>query len=241
MLSDNHSAASGAIHLETIYEESASSLSSSIVDANHQSSARQQLSPFYRANYTTRGLISARSIPSVDVHRRRQRRRPAFESPEKPPIEVRFRDGSSRFIQPASGSQIRRKQLYSSRYDLSSTSKMNNKYRQIFNNLSKKKRQLPKRPELLLTVITAADLRQAGVTPPLTSSPDESETVTLSKSLSNSSLDTIRTVNDSSLKDTNEGMRRATSITFVHFHFASTCRTESISPTTRTPRAKSNR
>lgn len=211
MVSENLPASPVAIHLETIYEETGSSLSSSNVDTNHQSSTRQQLSPFNRANYTTHGLISARSIPSVDVHRRRQRHRPAaLEYQEKPPIEVRFRDGSTRLIHPAAAttsaaSKSRRKQSYSSRYDFLSTSKMNNKYRQIFNTLSKKKKHLPKKPELLLTVITAADLYQAGVTPPLTSSPDESETVTLTKSLSNSSLDTIQTANDSSLKDTIEG------------------------------------
>jgi hypothetical protein len=101
----------------------------------------------------------------------------------------------------------RRKYTHSSRHDSSTlaTTKVNNKYRQILNPTSKKKKKLPKKTETVLTIITAEDLSQAGITPPSTSSPDESETLVLTKSQSNSSLDTIKTVKDISLKDTVEG------------------------------------
>ncbi|CAF1149198.1 unnamed protein product [Adineta steineri] len=189
------------IHLETIYEESGSSLTSSVVDIHHQSRNHQKLS-IYNSNQTTHGLISARSIPSVDVHRRRR----TSEYQQKPPIEVRYRDGSKRYIQPLLPTtpmiMNRRKYSHSSRHDSSSSIKNNIKYRQIFNITPKKKKKLPEQSKIILTIITAEDLSQAGITPPSTSSPDESETLTLTKSQSNSSLDTLKTVKDISLKDT---------------------------------------
>jgi hypothetical protein len=193
------------VHLETIYEESGSSLSSSIVDAHHQSYNRQK-SSIDGTNQTIHGLISARSIPSVDVHRRRQ----ANENQKKLPIEVRYRDGTKRYIHPLLTTTPmvvnRRKYSHSSRHDsASSTTKINSKYRQIFNTTPKKKKKSSKKPEIILTVITAEDLSQAGITPPSTSSPDESDTLALTKSNSNSSLDTIKRVNDISLKETVEG------------------------------------
>jgi len=193
------------IHLETIYEESGSSLSSSIVDAHHQSHNLQQ-STIYGTNPTIYGLISARSIPSVDVHRRRQ----ANEDQKKLPIEVRYLDGTKRYIHPLLTTTPmvvnRRKYSHSSRHDsASSTTKINSKYRQIFNTTPKKKKKSSKKPEIILTVITAEDLSQAGITPPSTSSPDESDTLALTKSNSNSSLDTIKRVNDISLKEPVEG------------------------------------
>jgi hypothetical protein len=194
------------VHLETIYEESGSSLSSSIVDIHHQSRTRQK-SPAYSTSQTIHGLISARSIPSVDVHRRKR----TNEYQQKPPIEVRYRDGTKCYIQPSltTAPMIvnRRKYSHSSRHDLSlsSSTKINTKYRQILNTTPKKKKNLQKKSEIRLTIITAEDLSQAGITPPSTSSPDESDTLALTKSHSNSSLDTLKTVKDTSLKDIIEG------------------------------------
>lgn len=198
-----------SLHLETIYEESGSSLSlSSLVDLQHQSYNRQQ-SLIASTNQAIQGLISARSIPSVDVHRRNR----SNEHQQKLPIEVRYRDGTKRYIHPSLTITPmvvnRRKYTRSSRHDSSSssssTSKINPKYRQIFNTTPKKKKKLSKKSQIALTIITADDLSQAGITPPSTSSPDESDTLAFTKSLSNSSLDTINTMKDISLKDTDEG------------------------------------
>jgi hypothetical protein len=191
-------------HLETIYEESGSSLSSSIVDIHHQSRNRQTSST-QSTNQTIHGLISARSIPSVDVHRRRR----TNEHQLKPPIEVRYRDGTKRFIPPSLTTipmiVNRRKYAHSSRHDSSLSTKLNTKYRQIFNTTPIEKKKLLKQSEIMLTIITAEDLSQAGVSPPSTSSPDESDTFALMKSQSNSSLDTFKTVKDISFNDTDEG------------------------------------
>lgn len=197
-----------SVHLETIYEESGSSLSSSIVDLQHQLYNHQQSAAAAGStNPTIQGLISARSIPSVDV----QRRNRFNDHQQKLPIEVRYRDGTKRYIHPSLTTtpiiMNRRKHFHSSRHDSSSssTTKINSKYRQIFNTTPKKRKKLPKKSEIMLTIITAEDLSQAGVTPTSTSSPDESDTLAFTKSPSNSSLDTINTVKDTSLKDTDEG------------------------------------
>ena len=193
------------VHLETIYEESGGSLSSSIADIQLQSRNRQKLST-PSTNQTVHGLISARSIPSVDAHRRRR----TNENQQKLPIEVRYRDGTKRFIPPSSITTTpvivnRRKYSYSSRHDSLLSTKLNAKYRQIFNTTPKKKKKLGKKTEIMLTIITAEDLSQAGVSPPSTSSPDESDTCALMKSQSNSSLDTFKTVQDISLDGIDEG------------------------------------
>jgi hypothetical protein len=191
------------VHLETIYEESGSSLTSSMVDIHHQSRNHHIIAP-YSSTQSTRGLISARSIPSVDVHRRKR----VNENQQKPPIEVRYRDGSKRYIQPSltTAPMIvnRRKYGHSSRHDSSST-RSNSKYRQMFNLTPKKKKKLPEKSKIILTIITAEDLSQAGITPSSISSPDESDALALAKSLSNSSLDTLKTVTDISLKDSVPG------------------------------------
>jgi hypothetical protein len=190
------------VHLETIYEESGGSLSSSVVDIQLQSRNRQKSST-PSTNQTIHGLISARSIPSVDAHRRRR------TNEQKLPIEVRYRDGTKRFIQPSSTTAPvivnRRKYSHSSRHDSLLSTKLNAKYRQIFNTTPKKKKKLGKKTEIMLTIITAEDLSQAGISPPSTSSPDESDTCALMKSQSNSSLDTFKTVQDISLDDMDEG------------------------------------
>jgi hypothetical protein len=75
----------------------------------------------------------------------------------------------------------------------------------MFNMTPKKKKKLPEKSKILLTIITAEDLSQAGITPSSISSPDESDALALVKSLSNSSLDTLKTVKDISLKDSVPG------------------------------------
>ena len=171
--------------LETIYEESGSFISSP-ADIQHQPSNGQHT---YDTNETINGLISARSIPSVDVHRQR-----ATEHQQKPPIEVRYLDGSTHYIHPSTTVTMmrnRRKSFRPSSHNLSS----NKKYREIFNeNLNEKKTQ--SRLPLNLTIITVNDLIQAGISPTVRSSPDESEMVTFTQSSSNSSMDTIEAVND---------------------------------------------
>lgn len=190
-----------SIQLETIYEESGGSLSSSINEMQYKIDNRDQ-SSIYWSNQTFHGLISARSIPTVDVHRRQK----AYGCQPKPPIEVRFRDGTKRFIQPSltttSTMLKRRKNSRSSNQDSSSRIKINSKSRQISNTPPKKKQQLPKNPEIVLTIITAEELTQSGITPPSTSSIDESDTLAIVKSQSNSSIDTIKTVTDVSISDT---------------------------------------
>ena len=191
------------IHLETIYEETGSSPSSSMNDIYYRRG--KQFLP--NTNQTIYGLISARSIPSVDVHRRRR----IFEQQEKPPIEVRNRDGTKRFIHSnlPSNSMImnRRKYPYSSRHDssfntsaaITTTGRLSPKYRQIWNTTPKRKKKSGKKSEILLTIITAEHLTQAGITPPSTTSPDESETVPLPKSTTN------KTVQDIPLRQIVEG------------------------------------
>ena len=216
MASQNQSNAPAGIYLETIYEESDGAFSSSAIDVNYSSLIFRAASPSNQVNYSTQGLISARSLPSVDEHR--QRWKPTTldgtENPSKPPIEVRFRDGSKHYIHSSVNNttptttaalKSRRKYSISSRHETNSNPKLANKHRSTISSLPKKKKILPKKSEIILTIITAADLRQAGVTPPLTSSPDDSETVTLTKSLSSSSLDTIQTFNDQSINDSTEG------------------------------------
>ncbi|CAF4955459.1 unnamed protein product, partial [Rotaria socialis] len=189
-----------SIQLETIYEESSGSLSSSIADIQHQIGNREQ-SSIYWPNQTFHGLISARTIPSVDIHRRQQ----TYDYQSKPPIEVRFRDGTTRFIQPSCTTTVtkgrRRKYSRSSHHDLSSATKINAKSRHISNTPPKKKPQLPKNPKIMLTIITAEELSQAGITPSSTSSIDDSDTLALTKSHSNSSVDTMTTIKDASISE----------------------------------------
>lgn len=75
--------------LETIVEESPSFVSSAV-------SIKEYRKYSLIDNFFVDGLISARSIPTVDVERRRLK-----PVTRKPPIEVRFLDGSKRFIPPA--------------------------------------------------------------------------------------------------------------------------------------------
>jgi len=146
--------------LETIYEESGSFVASTV---NIQHQPNNNAHP----TGTINGLISARSIPSVDFQRQR-----GNVKQQRPPIEVRFRDGSKRYIHPSSEAAMimnRRKLLNSSQNNLSSKTMPNSSYQQIFNsNLNQ-----PRHP-VVITIITADDLQQAGVTPTYSSSPDES-------------------------------------------------------------------
>ena len=197
------------IHLETIYEETGSSPSSSMMDIHHHRYYHRGRQTIPGTNQTIHGLISARSIPSVDVHRRPR----IVDRQEKPPIEVRNRDGTKRFIHSnlstTSMNMNRRKYSHSSRHDLSfltsSSTTATAKARQLWNITPKKKKKSSKKPEIRLTIITADELREAGITPPSTTSPDESEAVSLPKSPSNSSLPPNKTVQDISLKQIVEG------------------------------------
>ena len=104
--------------LETIYEESGSFLAS--FDHNQTINKEE----------TINGLISARTIPSVAIQRQR-----ANEQESKPPIEVRFRDGSKRYIHPSTTATMiinRRNLLDSSNENLSSTQIAIPYYRKIF-------------------------------------------------------------------------------------------------------------
>lgn len=190
------------VHLETIFEESSSSQSSSNIDIHYQLKNRQNSSAYKNANQTIHGLISARSIPSVDVQRRTQ----LNDNQRKLPIEVRFRDGTKRFIQPLAvfntninSTPINKRK--SSHQNLPSIKGQptSNSTTTIIN--TKKSNE---KPGILLTVITAEELSEAGVTPTSTSSPDESYTLALVKTYSNSSLDTIQTVKDISIRDPDE-------------------------------------
>ena len=195
------------IHLDTIYEESASSLTSSsspsAADARQPFSSRPlppSTFPFSSNHSAVHGLISARSIPSVDAFRLQQ----TNDSHERPPIEVRFRDGSTRYIHPATNPRLTnslRKNAPIIPYDAPTSLKMTNKHRPTFNSMPKKKMLLlAKKPTTVLTIITAQDLMQAGITPPMTTSPEESESLTITRSRSNSSVDTMK-----SAKDADEG------------------------------------
>lgn len=201
MVSQCNMAANGSIHLETIYEESDGGISSSAVEISQRSSIRQQTPPpANQRNYRAQGLISARTIPSVDFQKKT--RLPQRVAPielnktiKKPPIEVHFRDGTKRLIHPAITEKSiddRRKSSVSSKIPLSINSKS------MINPSSKKN-------EILLTIITTADLRQAGISPTSTTSSDVSETMNLTKSNSNTSLDTLKTMNDVSTNDATEG------------------------------------
>ncbi|CAF3577492.1 unnamed protein product [Rotaria sordida] len=174
--------------LETIYEESGSFIASNV-------DIGRQLNNHPCINETFGGLISARSIPTVDIQRQR-----TLENQQKPPIEVRFRDGSKRFIHPASTKTTamimnRRKILDSSQNNLSSNNISNSNYQQIFNTNFHRKHHQSKAP-LVITIITADDLNQAGITPTISSSSDDSERSTIAHSMSKSSIDTVLTVQD---------------------------------------------
>src|SRR5690349_17162078 len=138
--------------LETIYEESGSFIASNI-DIQHKLNNNEH------KNEIINGLISARSMPSVDIERKR-----ANEShQQKPPIEVQYRDGSKHYIHPSPTATIiknRRKLLNSSYDNISSKKSSHSKYRQIFrSNINKK--NLQTKPPLVITIITNDDLNQA--------------------------------------------------------------------------------
>ena len=79
--------------LETIYEESGS-LNSSNIDLTERSKFTAPILPIIQKKFT--GLISSRSIPSVDSQRQR-----TDEITQKFPVEVQYRDGSKCFIPPS--------------------------------------------------------------------------------------------------------------------------------------------
>jgi len=137
--------------LETIYEESGS--------FNVSTSSSQHT----YTDETINGLISARSIPSVHIQRQR-----ALENQPKPPIEVRFRDGSIQYIHPSS-----RKPMIINRRDLLDSSHNNLSSKKLSN--SNSQRIIQTKPPLVFTIITVEDLRQAGIRSAIYSSSDESD------------------------------------------------------------------
>lgn len=164
--------------LETIYEESGSFIASSI-------DVQNRLNNYGFKNETINGLISSRAIPAVDIQRKR-----THENQQKPPIEVRFRDGSKRFIQPSKIQPMiinRRSNVDSSHNNLSSNKILNK-------NLIPKHTQ--SRAPLVITIITVEDLDQAGIAPTISSSSDDSEKAaksrTSSKSITTTTTNTQR-------------------------------------------------
>ena len=190
-----------SVYLETIYEESGGSFSSFAAGDENEINNHKHLSR-YDANQTFRGLISARSMPTVHGYRRRK----TTEYQQKPPVEVRYRDGTKRYIHPSltatPTSRNQRKYSHTSPHD---SSKINAKSRQIFNAPPKKKKVLPERPSVILTIITAEDLNHAGVASSSTSSLEESDALALTKLQSNSPLDTPKAVKHVSLNDIDKG------------------------------------
>jgi len=154
--------------LETIYEESASFVGSTIS------------SPHNYIDETINGLISARTIPSVDIERQR-----AYENHRKPPIEVQFRDGSKRYIHPSTTTSMiinRRNLLDSSHKNLSS--------KKIVSNINFHR----KKPPLVLTIITAEDLRQAGITSNASSSSSDTSDLSSRTNTPNKSIKSIEDI-----------------------------------------------
>jgi hypothetical protein len=163
--------------LETIYEESGSFISAT---GNFQQRSRRHRSMNVPVRQTINGLISARSIPTVDI----QRQRIIHECQSKPPIEVRYRDGSKRYIHPSNTTieTSRRGSINSSHDDLSANSSCQHTVHSNTNDKSS-----TANTPLVFTVITAHDLDRAGITPIISSSPEESEKSITSQSQSNKS------------------------------------------------------
>ncbi|CAF4004227.1 unnamed protein product [Adineta steineri] len=155
--------------LETIYEESGS-FNTSLVSMHHPLHNH-----IYNTQGTINGLISARSIPPVNFYKQRA----ATGNQHKPPIEVRFRDGSKRFIHPGKTATMiinRRNVINSSNKNLSSKTISHLKPPQIYNS-HRNKENIQSRPHsIVLTIITANDLKRIGLTPTDSSSPDTSTT-----------------------------------------------------------------
>ena len=171
--------------LETIYEESGS-FSASNVDTQRRLFSQPVLS---NVKQTVSGLISARSVPTVDAQRQRAQAHPA-----RPPIEVRFRDGSKRLIY-SSTTKTRSKLHYTGRDDAPAKHVLNGKHRPGFTTASTGK-PLPSKPTFMLTIITAADLDRARITPTMSSSSSSSPDECESSLVSNSSMGTLKTIQE---------------------------------------------
>jgi hypothetical protein len=169
------------LSLETIYEESGSFVAST-GSMQHKDGGE-----------TINGLISSRSIPTVDIQQRR-----ANENHQKPPIEVRFRDGTKRYIHPSTTSTMiinRKNLLDSSHDDLSSKKIFNSNHRQIIHS-NFNKNNFQTKPPLVVTIITAEDLRRFGTISALSSSSDGSETSTATRSQTISPMEKIKELDD---------------------------------------------
>ena len=172
------------VPLETIYEESGSFTVSKIDIPN-------QLNKYEHPNEVINDLISAHSIPSVGIQRNR-----AIKCLQKPPIEVRFRDGSKRYIHPSTttATTMNRRNLSDSSHDnLLSKQVLLSKYRPIFNTNLHTKNVQAKIP-LVVTIITADDLNEAEITPTMSPSSDDSEISTSIETQSRSLTNNIRVI-----------------------------------------------
>jgi hypothetical protein len=149
--------------LETIYEESGSFIASTHDILNQHNNHEQ-------TNETVDGLISSRSITPVHFQRQRENEKPP--KPSKPPIEVQFRDGSKRYIHSSKPAKHRKKFVDSPPVSKKSPDSNQNK------------KQFISQPPLVITVISAEELKQANVSPTKSTSPSGSE-VSISTSSSN--------------------------------------------------------
>lgn len=129
--------------LETIYEESGSFAAST--------SSSQ-----YKSIDET---LSAHSISTITT----QQQQRVHDNHQKPPIEVRFRDGSRRYIPPLNSASRRKdKNFFNTSYDTSSIK------------TNSTRRSFQRKPPLVVTIITAEDLQQAGIISNVSSSSDTS-------------------------------------------------------------------
>ena len=160
--------------LATIYEESGSFIATF---SNHQQGDQESRSDF--------GLISSRSIPTVD----RQRQR-IYSYRRKPPIEVRFRDGSKRFIHPSTTAKmlLNRRNLL----DSSQGKTVHFQHRPIFHSKFQSSTIRSKPLPLVITIITADDLQQAGITPTSSSSASSSDISSIAQSQTDSPMHRLK-------------------------------------------------
>lgn len=149
----------GGAHLETIYEE----------PSNWNGSGNPVPPPVIQQTHTdaiVTGLISARSLPPVNAQRQQQQQ--PVESQAKPPIEVRFRDGSKRFIHSDNENAAAGAEASSS--DAAQANAAAAYYQNQQPNFGQQRVQ--RRPPIVITIISAKDLRQIDVVSTDMSSPE---------------------------------------------------------------------
>ncbi|CAM4826308.1 unnamed protein product [Rotaria magnacalcarata] len=198
--------------LETIYEESGS-FTAPTIDFEHQ------LYNHASKNEAINCLISSHSTPPIDIQRQR-----ITGNQAKPPIEVRYRDGSKRFIHPSTALPmiINRKQCLDFSPDNLLLNKISNSNYQQIQSTNFPKKHLQTKAPLVITIITAEDLNQAGITPTISSSSDDSEILALDHSPLKSSINTNKSLQsnhqDSLEKLTSPSVQRVPSTTTLSLH-----------------------